>query len=122
MDEICVFHNFCEKKAILEIRFVATTRRINIADFAKATTNPGGSIDSDECVPRPFLVLAVSCHAVRIVKALQYLRPEFVRAIGNKEATSPIECCLICWQGCHVPRKALGPNAGQSGVVRGVAS
>ena len=63
------------------------------------------------------LVLLLPGRAVRVVEALEDLRAQIVRAVGDVEARAVVERLLVRGHVRRVPAEALGADARQGLVV-----
>lgn len=83
MDQIAIFHDLCEPKAVLEVSESTTFRRINILELCKTAADTCRRVDSHESVPCPISVYLVARRPVCIVETLDDFRTQNVVTARN---------------------------------------
>lgn len=68
MNQISILHQLRKQETLLEIIIPASTRRINILETRKSTSDTSRGVDGYEAVPGPISVFLVASGAVGVVK------------------------------------------------------
>lgn len=91
LDQVAVLEDLGEPEALLEVVEAAAAGRVDVVDGAVPHAGAARRVDGQERVPRPVLVLGVARRAVRVVEALDHLRPQHVAAGADPEPGRGVE-------------------------------